>query len=74
MVSLDGSAPRFVAAVKDTNFFITYAGEPFAWSPDSKSIAFISASEEPSLDPHNAARQTEIIKIGRLRVILQTRI
>jgi dipeptidyl aminopeptidase/acylaminoacyl peptidase len=32
--------------VEDTNFFITYAGEPFAWSPDSKRIAYISATEE----------------------------
>jgi dipeptidyl aminopeptidase/acylaminoacyl peptidase len=38
--------PRFVAAVRDTNFFITYAGESFAWSPDSRMIAFISATEE----------------------------
>ena len=38
--------PRFVTSVRDTNFFITYAGESFAWSPDSRMIAFISASEE----------------------------
>jgi dipeptidyl aminopeptidase/acylaminoacyl peptidase len=38
--------PRFVAPVRETNFFITYAGESFAWSPDSRRIAFISASEE----------------------------
>src|ERR1051326_5741153 len=38
--------PRLVAAVRETNFFITYAGESFAWSPDSRMIAFISASEE----------------------------
>ena len=43
--------PRFVAAVRETNFFITYAGESFAWSPDSKMIAYVSASEESdSLD------------------------
>jgi dipeptidyl aminopeptidase/acylaminoacyl peptidase len=35
-----------VAPVEDTNFFITYAGEPFAWSPDSKRVAYISATEE----------------------------
>jgi dipeptidyl aminopeptidase/acylaminoacyl peptidase len=35
-----------VAVIEDTNFFITYAGEPFAWSPDSKRIAYISATEE----------------------------
>ena len=43
--------PRLVAAVRETNFFITYAGESFAWSPDSKMIAYVSASEEAdSLD------------------------
>ena len=39
-------APRFVAEVENTNFFITYAGESLAWAPDSKRIAYISASEE----------------------------
>lgn len=38
--------PKFVAAVQNTNFFITYAGEPFAWSPDSKRLAYLSAVEE----------------------------
>ncbi len=38
--------PRFVADVRSTNFFITYSGESFAWAPDSKRIAYISASEE----------------------------
>ena len=41
------SIPRFVAPVRETNFFITYAGESFAWSPDSKMIAYVSAGEEP---------------------------
>jgi dipeptidyl aminopeptidase/acylaminoacyl peptidase len=45
IVSLNERQPRFVAPVRETNFFITYAGESFAWSPDSKRIAFISASE-----------------------------
>ena len=38
--------PRFITTVRDTNFFITYAGQSFAWSPDSRMIAFVSASEE----------------------------
>jgi dipeptidyl aminopeptidase/acylaminoacyl peptidase len=38
--------PKFVAPVQSTNFFITYAGEPFAWSPDSRRIAYISAKAE----------------------------
>src|SRR5204863_3768141 len=40
------AVPRFVTAIRETNFFITYAGEPFAWSPDSRMIAYVSASEE----------------------------
>src|SRR4051812_15785414 len=40
--------PRLVAEVRETNFFITYAGERFAWSPDSRMIAYISATEEES--------------------------
>lgn len=47
-MSLNRYPPRFVAAVRSTNFFITYAGESFAWSPDSRMIAFISAGEEES--------------------------
>ena len=38
--------PRFVAPIRSTNFHIPYAGESFAWSPDSRRIAFISATEE----------------------------
>src|SRR3989441_2237742 len=47
ITDLAGRVPRFVATVRETNFFITYAGESFAWSADSKMIAYISASEEP---------------------------
>jgi dipeptidyl aminopeptidase/acylaminoacyl peptidase len=46
VVSLDSRQPRFVAEVQATNFFITYAGESFAWSPDSRSLAFISATRD----------------------------
>jgi dipeptidyl aminopeptidase/acylaminoacyl peptidase len=67
VASIDGSGPRFVAAVSDTNFFITYAGEPFAWSPDSKSIAYISASAEPAVDPHFGDRQTDPLVIDRIQ-------
>src|ERR1051325_1268514 len=38
--------PRLVATLRDTNFFISYAGAPLAWSPDSHMIAYVSASEE----------------------------
>lgn len=50
VVSIDNRLPRMVATLQDTNFFITYAGESFAWSPDSRSIAYISASREASLE------------------------
>jgi dipeptidyl aminopeptidase/acylaminoacyl peptidase len=48
VVDIAKPEPRFVASVQSTNFFIPYAGESFAWSPDSKRIAYISASEELS--------------------------
>jgi dipeptidyl aminopeptidase/acylaminoacyl peptidase len=38
--------PRFIAPVFSTNFFITYAGESLAWAPDSKRLAYVSATEE----------------------------
>ena len=46
VVKLDKPEPRFIAPITSTNFFITYAGEPFTWSPDSKRIAYISARAE----------------------------
>jgi len=48
VVKLDKREPRFLAPVQTTNFFITYAGESFAWSPDSRRIAFISAKADPA--------------------------
>ncbi len=47
--------PRFVAPVRSTNFHIPYAGESFAWSPDSRRIAYVNASEEA---PDGAALST----------------
>ncbi|HEV7473564.1 MAG TPA: S9 family peptidase [Pyrinomonadaceae bacterium] len=51
VVNLDNRQPRFVAAVLSTNFFITYTGESLAWAPDSKRIAYISATEELTETP-----------------------
>lgn len=51
--------PRFVAPVRSTNFFITYAGETFAWSPDSRRIAFISASEDANDTSNSTARKEQ---------------
>jgi dipeptidyl aminopeptidase/acylaminoacyl peptidase len=45
-------SPRFVVAVRSSNFHLPYAGESFAWSPDSRRLAFINATEEA---PDNAA-------------------
>jgi len=45
-VKVDRREPRFIAGIQSTNFFITYAGETYSWSPDSKRIAFISATPE----------------------------
>ncbi len=46
VVTLRERQPRFVAPVRATNFHLPYAGESIAWSPDSRRIAFISATEE----------------------------
>jgi dipeptidyl aminopeptidase/acylaminoacyl peptidase len=53
VTGIDRRVPRLVATTQDTNFFITYAGEPFTWSPDSRMIAYISASEDPDRDEFN---------------------
>ena len=50
-------APKLIAPVQSTNFFITYAGEPFAWSPDSKRIAYISAKAETPEPPPSTSRR-----------------
>jgi dipeptidyl aminopeptidase/acylaminoacyl peptidase len=55
----DRRIPRFVAAVRETNFFITYAGESFAWSPDSKMIAYVSASEEPDRESPDGSNKND---------------
>lgn len=46
IVTLERRQPRFIVPVQDTNFFITYAGESLAWSPDSRIIAYISAGDD----------------------------
>ena len=57
VVRLDKPEPRFIASTVSTNFFITYAGEPFSWSPDSKRIAYISARAEVP-EPADRSRRT----------------
>ncbi len=58
-VTLGKREPQLIATLPSTNFFITYAGEPFAWAPDSKRIAYISATEEPSRSIDASARREE---------------
>lgn len=50
VTGVERRVPRLVATIRDTNFFITYAGESFAWSPDSKMLAYISATETTDND------------------------
>jgi len=45
-VTLARRDPHFVASIQSSNFFITYAGESFSWAPDSRRIAYISATPE----------------------------
>jgi dipeptidyl aminopeptidase/acylaminoacyl peptidase len=70
-VSLDNRTPRFIAAVRSTNFHIAYAGESLAWSPDSRRIAFISASEVPDESASNTqnddARRNDPRVINRIQ-------
>jgi len=67
VTGVDRRIPRFVAAVRDTNFFITYAGESMAWSPDSKSIAYISATEEFDRDSQEGAGNDDPRLIDRIQ-------
>ena len=61
-VKLDRREPRFIAGIQSTNFFITYAGETYSWSPDSKRIAFISATPEtPEGSPARRAADPRVI-------------
>jgi dipeptidyl aminopeptidase/acylaminoacyl peptidase len=57
VVRLDKPEPRFIAPIRSTNFFITYAGESISWSPDSKRIAYISARAEVP-EPTDRSRRT----------------
>ncbi|MEP6819134.1 MAG: S9 family peptidase, partial [bacterium] len=52
--------PRFIAVVQTTNFFITYAGESLVWAPDSKRIAYVSATEDitPAIEDINETPET----------------
>lgn len=73
VVTLRERQPRFVASVRATNFHIPYAGETFAWSPDSRRIAFISAVEEsttasvPTTNARTPAREDDPRIVDRIQ-------
>jgi dipeptidyl aminopeptidase/acylaminoacyl peptidase len=50
VANIDGVGARFVAPVESTNHPLPTLGEVFAWSPDGKQIAFISATAGPEQD------------------------
>ncbi|MCA1576526.1 MAG: S9 family peptidase [Acidobacteria bacterium] len=62
VVKLDKPEPRFIAPIQSTNFFITYAGEPFAWSPEGRRIAYISAKDQASEPRANDPRVIDRIQ------------
>jgi Tol biopolymer transport system component len=67
IVKLDKPEPRFLTPIASTNFFITYAGEPFSWSPDSKRIAYISAKAETPEPPSSPRKSDDPHVIDRIQ-------
>jgi dipeptidyl aminopeptidase/acylaminoacyl peptidase len=50
----DGGGLKLLAAVSGTNSPLTFEGRTIAWSPDSKRIAYVSATPGPEGDPANS--------------------
>jgi len=50
VVRLDGSGLRFLAEMVRTNSPLTYEGRTIAWSPDSRRIAYVSATPGPETE------------------------
>ena len=67
VVKLEKPEPRLLTTITSTNFFITYAGESFSWSPDSKRIAYISAKSERPETPALSRRTDDPRVIDRLQ-------
>jgi len=65
-IKLERREPRFVASIQSTNFFITYSGESFSWGPDSKRIAYISATPEIT-EPSSGKRADDPRVIDRIQ-------
>jgi dipeptidyl aminopeptidase/acylaminoacyl peptidase len=66
-VKLDRVQPRLIAAIESTNFFITYAGNSFAWAPDSRRIAYISSKSVASIPTVGARRTDDPVVIDRMQ-------
>ena len=67
VVKLDKPEPRLLAPITSTNFFIAYAGESLAWSPDSRRIAYISAKAEAPEIPAQSRRTDDPRVIDRIQ-------
>src|SRR5688572_9928196 len=50
IAAADGSGVTFVAPIEGTNHPLPSSGDRFAWAPDGKQIAFISATPGPEAD------------------------
>jgi dipeptidyl aminopeptidase/acylaminoacyl peptidase len=50
IVSAAGGAPRALAEMAGTNSPLTFEGNAIAWSPDSRRIAFVSATPGPETE------------------------
>ena len=48
-----GDAPRLIAPIGTTNHPLPSSGERVAWSPDGRSLAFLSATDGPETDNAN---------------------
>ena len=65
-IKLDRREPHFVTSIEPTNFFITYSGESYSWAPDSKRIAYISATPE-MVEPSAGKRSDDPRVIDRIQ-------
>jgi dipeptidyl aminopeptidase/acylaminoacyl peptidase len=54
VAAADGTGLRFLAPTQGTNSPLTYEGDNVAWAPDSRRIAFVSATPGPEGDPETS--------------------
>jgi Tol biopolymer transport system component len=66
VMSVETRQPKMVVAISETNFHLAYDGEIFAWSPDGKRLAFISATNDDDNDDE-AGRSTDPRVIDRIQ-------